>query len=92
MYFYNLLGNTFPVFLMCSFLYYFQDCRYFKSKKTGRGPLKEGWRVGRFLYNYYLIEKGLNRRTPPHPHILPFSNVHQNTKSSGLSLRFQVAS
>ncbi|KAL9956912.1 hypothetical protein ACROYT_G038471 [Oculina patagonica] len=21
-----------------------EDCRYFKSKKTGRGPLKEGWR------------------------------------------------
>lgn len=21
-----------------------EDCRYFKSKKTGRGPLEEGWR------------------------------------------------
>jgi len=22
-----------------------EDCRYFQSKKTGRGPLKEGWRM-----------------------------------------------
>ena len=49
------------------FVFYFQDCRYFKSKKTGRGPLKEGWRVSRFLYkgefvysNTFLIGIQLN--------------------------------
>ena len=82
MYFYNLLGNEFAVFFNVFFVFNFQDCRYFKSKKTGRGPLKEGWRVSKFLYNYHLIGKGLNRRTPPHPPPPTSSPIHITFLSS----------
>ncbi|XP_065065952.1 cytoplasmic phosphatidylinositol transfer protein 1-like [Rhopilema esculentum] len=35
-----------------------EDCRYFKSKKTGRGPLEEGWRdsVKPIMCSYKLVK------------------------------------
>lgn len=45
----NIYG--FYIYVLNIILFYFiQDCRYFKSKKTDRGPLKEGWKVS---MNYY---------------------------------------
>lgn len=44
-------SNGFPLFK-------FQDLRFFQSKKTGRGPLAEGWRdtITPIMCSYKVVE------------------------------------
>ena len=37
-------------------LHSLQDCTKFKSEKTGRGPLSEGWRVGPSISIYMYLQ------------------------------------